>query len=223
MIPIELQTGFTLCFDTETAQLGDHVVEIGMSVYNGQNLISEWGTFVRPVVPIDPGAAAVHHITENQVKDAPCFAQVATKIRDMLSFATTIVAYNYDYDREVLGKEFARCGLTWPDKPMVDPFVLYKKFFKFNKGKKLINAAENFGFRYVGAHRAVNDATMTGKVLLRMAAIKPDFPKTMKELMTKQRMWVEAQFTEYYNYCQRSGKKLPTPPQFKYYDPVLTP
>jgi len=220
MLPAELQTGFMVCFDTETAVLGDHVVEIGISVYSGQTLCSEWGTLVKPLVPIDPGAAAVHHITEHDLRDAPYFSQIAQQVHDLLSFATVIVAYNYEYDRKVLGYEFERCGLKWPDKPMIDPLVLFKHFYRYNKGKKLVHAAEMFGFKYMGAHRAVNDATMVGKVLLRMAATKPDFPKTIGELMIKQKTWLESQFNEYSTYCQRSGKRLPDPPNLNFYNPV---
>ena len=201
-IPSYLQD-FVVSIDTETAVLGDHVIEVGISIFKGGELISEYGTLVKPIVPIDPKASEVHHIYDKDLIDAPSFADIAQNIHNSISFANVMLAYNWDYDATVLNKEFNRLGIKLPNKPMVDPLIFFKQYHKFNKGKKLIDAASKFGIKYIGAHRAVNDATVAGRVLFRMAALKPDFPKTLKDLVVKQRQWIELQFKDYDSYCKK--------------------
>lgn len=220
MIPKDLKKR-VLVFDTETAQLGDHVCEIGFSLFEDGQMKREWGTFVKPQVPIDPGSMAVHHITEQDVENAPTFADIGWYVYDQLNMADIHVAYNYEYDRLVLEREFARVGITFPLKPMIDPFILFKQWHKYNKGKTLIKAAEVYGIPYVGAHRAMNDSTVTGKVLFKMAATKTGFPKDIRKFVAKQRQWVEAQFIDFYNYKASQGAQgdeLPTQPNYSYYE-----
>ena len=76
MIPKDL-LGDVLSFDTETAVLGDHVCEIGISHFKNGELIREWGSFVKPIVPIEKGASDVHNIYDEDIEDAPPFADLA--------------------------------------------------------------------------------------------------------------------------------------------------
>jgi len=96
--------------------------------------------------------------------------------------------------------------------------ILFKKWNKFNKGKRLIDAAEKYGIPYVGAHRAMNDATVTGRLLFKIAATKPAFPKTLDKFIETQRQWIEEQFIDFSNYRKSRGQELPTPPNFSYYE-----
>src|SRR5690606_38498262 len=133
---------------------------------------------------------------------------VSEIILSMFSIADVLVAYNYQYDRAVFENEFSRLNIKFPKKPMIDAFILFKQYNKFNKGKKLINAAEAYGIPLLGAHRAVNDATATGKLLFKMAATKTNFPKTLNSFIKKQREWVEAQHKDINKYLASKGIKV---------------
>jgi len=217
MIPDYLK-GYVSIFDTETAVLGDYVCEIGFSIFKNAELVHEWNTFVKPPIPIDPDATEVHKITDADVADAPVFAEIVGWVIGNLSAADVHVAYNYEYDRRVLENELRRLGIKFPIKPMVDPFILFKQWHKYNKGKTLIKAAEKYGIQYVGAHRAVNDATVTGRVLLKMAATKPAFPKTIDDLLKKQRKWVEEQYIDLNNYMVTHGRGEIDKPVYEYFE-----
>ena len=117
-----------LAFDTETAVLGDHVCEIGFSLFKDGACIKEWGTFVKPIVQIDPEAQKVHNITAMDLQDSPTFKDIAWWVYNTLAMGTIHIAYNYDYDRSVLGKEFARVGMKFPVRPMIDPLIYFKKW-----------------------------------------------------------------------------------------------
>jgi len=217
MIPNYL-LGDVLSLDTETAVLGDRVIEIGISTFRNGELVNEWGMYVNPTVPIDPEASKVHNIYDKDVDSAPTFADIGWVIYNYINAADVIVAYNAAYDLEVLTKEFTRLGMRLPKKPMADPFIWYKHWNRYSKGKTLIKATETYGIPYVGAHRALNDATVTGKLLFKMAAIKNDFPKDVKSLITKQRKMVQDQFEDLQAYFIKVGKGPIDPPEYRYYD-----
>lgn len=217
MIPEYLQ-GDILSFDTETAVLGDKVCEIGFSLFRKTELVYEWSTFVNPGIPIDPEASKVHKIVDGDVENSPTFSEIVWVVYNTLNAADVLVAYNYDYDRSVLGKEFDRLGIKWPIKPVIDPFIFYKLWNKYSKGKKLINATEKYGIPYVGAHRAVNDATVTARLLFKMAAVRTDFPKDIKTLLKRQRVLIQEQFDDLQAYFTKMGKGTIDPPDYKFYD-----
>ena len=216
-IPTELFDN-VLCFDTETAVLGDHVIEIGFSLFKHGQLVSETNMFIRPAVPIEKGASDVHKIYESDVEDAPLFADVAWYIHNTLSAVDVHIAYNYEYDRSVLEKEFARVGMNFPVKPMADPFVFFKEYNKYYKGKTLIKAAECYGVTLTGAHRAMNDATAAGRVLFKMAATKVSFPKTLKILLDKQRKMLVKHHLDFTKYLASKGEPPPREPQYWCYE-----
>jgi len=219
-IPKELK-GDVLVFDTETAVLGDHICEVGFSHFKDCKLHREWGTLVRPLVPIEPDASNVHKIYDTDVENSPTFAEIAWFLYNYFNSVDVHVAYNYEYDRRVFENEFTRIGMTFPIKPMVDPFILYKLWHKYAKGKTLIKAAEMYGIPFVGAHRAVNDSTVTGKLLFKMAATKTAFPKNLKILLQKQRVWVEEQFIDLRDYFVSKGRDEPDEPVYKFYEHTL--
>jgi DNA polymerase-3 subunit epsilon len=216
-IPKEFQ-GDVLSFDTETAVLGDHICEIGFSLFRNGELQYEWGTLIKPIVAFDPESCKVHNIYDKDVVDSPTFKDIAWHIYNILNSADIHLAYNYGYDRGVLENEYKRLQMQLPVKPMVDPFIFFKQYHKYNKGKTLIKAAEKYGIEYVGAHRAVNDATIAGKVLFKMAATKNNFPKNLPILIKKQRQWVEYQYKDLCNYFAKVGKPEPDKPNYSYFE-----
>lgn len=218
MIPEFLKNGSVLVFDTETAQMHDHVCEIGFSLFRDADLVLESGTLVKPLIEIEPGAEAVHKISNQDVEDQPTFEQIAPWCYNILNSADFHCAYNYEYDRGVFEKEFARYGFNFPLKPMVDPMIFFKKWNKFNKGKKLTDAAQRYGIEHIGAHRATNDSTATGRVLFKMAAVRTDFPKTASKLISIQRKLVEEQFEDFNSYCKKVGRELPSRPNYSYFE-----
>jgi len=208
-------------FDTETTGLTstDEICEFGFSIFENGELVTEYGEFVKPTIPIPASATAIHNISNQDVADSKPFEHYAATIVSILQYADYIAAYNYEFDRRILGRQLEAAGYKFPSKPVIDVLVLYRKFYKMSKGKKLINAADKFGFEYLGAHRAIHDATMTGKVLIRMAEINPKFPKTIKSLCENQYEWLRDQFEDLANWKKRQGQVV-SPPEYDYFNPA---
>ena len=85
--------------DTETASLQGGVCEIAyLEVDYDLNIISEFCSHVNPERPIEPGAQAVHGITDEMVKDAPTLAEIAKHFDGPIK----MICHNASFDKRML-------------------------------------------------------------------------------------------------------------------------
>lgn len=93
--------------DTETSGIGpdDQVIEVGLIVRN-LSLHSAspvtWTSLVKPSVPIQPDARGAHHITDEELADAPAIGEVIQPLREHLGGADAIVGHNLEFDLRML-------------------------------------------------------------------------------------------------------------------------
>lgn len=168
-----------LILDFETTDKPDYkrgtfpdICQIGLINKHGDVLFS---THVKPLDPIQPGAAAVHGITADMVANAPTFRQLYPDLFAYLN-DKTVIAYNVSFEQPVLE---AACGRNFvtPIRPLFTCAMLAyacyhgerSKFGSF-KWKKLSEAAEAFNIDTEGAHDALTDVKMTLKLIEAMAA-----------------------------------------------------
>ena len=65
--------------------------------------------FINPERLIPPDATRVHGITDDQVKDAPKFAEIVIDLMDFIGDAP-VIAHNAQFDRNFIDHECGRCG-----------------------------------------------------------------------------------------------------------------
>ena len=102
-----------IIFDTETTGLkpedGERVIEIGAVEFI--NRMPSGRNFHRYINPagrkVDPGAFAVHGISNEQLADKPTFAEIADESLEFIDDAN-LVAHNAPFDINFLNHEFAR-------------------------------------------------------------------------------------------------------------------
>lgn len=102
------EPGAAVILDTETTDLDGYVVEIAVvDAATGDTLLD---TLVNPGCPIQPGARWVHGISDNDVSDAPRWAEV---LPDLLRVTEgrTVLAYNASFDSGVVCRHSHRDGL----------------------------------------------------------------------------------------------------------------
>ncbi len=89
-------------FDTETTGLGleseDEIIQWAVCSQEGEVLGSG---FVKPTIPISEGAFEKHGISDEQLIDAPTFAEVWPTIRALLA-DKMVVIYNASFDRRMI-------------------------------------------------------------------------------------------------------------------------
>lgn len=98
--------------DTETtglnAQAGHRIIEVGCvelddRAYTGRTL----HRYINPEREIEAGAQDVHGITNEQLADAPLFAEVAEELREFITGAELII-HNAPFDVGFLDAEYKR-------------------------------------------------------------------------------------------------------------------
>jgi len=87
----------------------DRVVEIGIVISRGGEIVERKNWLVNPGRPIPQEAIDVHKITDADVKDAPPFAAIAGEVAAALAGCVP-AAYNAAFDRAFLGNEIARAS-----------------------------------------------------------------------------------------------------------------
>ncbi|MCI2082545.1 MAG: 3'-5' exonuclease [Bacteroidales bacterium] len=105
-----------LFFDLESTGLDvakDRIVEIScVKVYpDGHEEVKT--RRINPTIPIPPEATAIHHITNDDVKDCPTFKQVAKSLAQWIG-KSDIAGYNsLKYDIPLLNEEFLRAEISF--------------------------------------------------------------------------------------------------------------
>ncbi len=171
-------------FDLETTGIDvalDRIVEISyLKIFpNGDE---ESKTMkVNPTVPIPPKVTAIHGITNEDVKDAPRFSEIArmlSKIFEGCDFA----GYNSNkFDIPLLAEEFLRAevDIDLKKRKFIDIQVIYHK-----KEQRTLGAAYKFycDKNLEDAHSAEADTRATYEVLKAQLDRYSDLPNDVDEL-----------------------------------------
>jgi DNA polymerase-3 subunit epsilon len=125
----------------------------------------------------------VHGISDQDVADAPSFAEIATELSEVLR-GHLPVAYNAAFDRSFLYSELRRAGVATAgiedlppafsaDIVWLDPLVWARELQRDDKSKKLVDVCARLGIALTRAHRAASDAEAAGRVLFALAERMP--------------------------------------------------
>ena len=104
-----------IVLDTETTglevELGHRIIEIGcIELRNRRPTQNDYRQYFNPGREIDPGAIAVHGITNEELADKPAFADQAQELWQYLEGAELII-HNASFDLGFLNREFALSGI----------------------------------------------------------------------------------------------------------------
>jgi len=145
--------------DTDVATCG--VVEIGAARVVKGEIVDRFHTLVQPHRPIAPGASAVHGYTEDDVRDAPSFAEVWRSFRAFVGDDLLIAHNGQRFDIPVLRRLAAgRDGLDTLE--FYDTLPLVHSLLQGSA--KLEDLALRFGIDAGRVHRAVDDAVTLAQV-----------------------------------------------------------
>ena len=158
--------------DVETTGLGsktgDRICEVAVVSAHKGIVQSEFSTLVNPETPIPYGATAVSGITDEMVRGAPSFREIALDLLSVLR-GRVVVAHNASFDIGFLASEFSRVPLLLPRNPVVDTLLISRRRFEF-PNNRLETIASVLDISTSGHHRALMDVHITKKVLERLLA-----------------------------------------------------
>lgn len=155
--------------DVETTglrpQWGDRVCEIAILRCHLGEAVQRFETLVNPQRPVGPGAYAVHGISDDELRQAPPFAEVAEQVLALLDDAV-LVAHNASFDLGFLASELAHVGLPMPRVAALDTLALARSLYPMGS-YALGNLCRALGIEIdarehrAREHRAMADVTLT--------------------------------------------------------------
>jgi len=156
-------------FDLETTGtnvLTDRIVQIALVYTNSIGMRDTRNILINPGIPIPVDATDVHGITDEMVKDASTFPEIANDIFQYM-VDVTLIGFNIkNFDIPLLKEEFKRCGIDWDvPKDIIDVFQMDKALYR----RTLNNVyKQHTGLDIDGAHDALNDVYAVDVILQSM-------------------------------------------------------
>lgn len=166
---------FDLVFlDLETTGLdaitGDSICEIGMLKVRGREIVDKFHSLVNPRKSMPSQAYEVHKISDQELKDAPYFEEVADKLAAFLNNCV-VFAYNIGFDMGFINRQLQRMGRVSLDLPTVDILSMARDLLKLSR-YNLEATAKSFDVDCSqGLHRASNDALVAYRIFLKLMDI----------------------------------------------------
>lgn len=128
---------------------------------------------INPQIPIPPEATALHHISDEDVKDCPTFKQIAKSLAQWIEGCDLAGFNSSRFDVPLLAEEFLRAGVDvdFSKKKLIDVQVIFHR-----KEERTLKGAYKFycGKNLEDAHTAEADTRATYEVFKAQLTHYPD-------------------------------------------------
>ena len=144
----------------------NRLIELGAYRIRGGKIVDKFLSLVNPEIPIPRFVMALTGISNEMVKSAPVFAEVAPRWLDFVS-DSVLVAHNAAFDTSFLNHEISR---VYPGHRMLNPHLctvrLSRRVLSDLSNHRLDTIASHFSIPIVSRHRAGSDALATAEIFL---------------------------------------------------------
>jgi DNA polymerase-3 subunit epsilon len=181
MLQLKKPLAFIDLETTGTNPGNDRIIEIAIVKILPDGTKSIKRKLLNPEKPIPKFSSDIHGITDEMVKDAPTFKQVAHELKQMLD-GCDIGGYNSNrFDIPCLVEEFLRANVDFDMKgrKMIDVQNIFHKM-----EQRTLSAAYKFYCNKIldGAHGAEADACATHEILIAQLERYPDLGNTLDSI-----------------------------------------
>ncbi|HET6995458.1 MAG TPA: 3'-5' exonuclease [Chitinophagaceae bacterium] len=169
--------------ETTGTNLGtDRIIEIAIVKVLPDGSKSVKRKIINPEMPIPKASSDIHGFTDEMVKDAPTFKQVAHELKQVLD-ACDLAGYNSNrFDIPLLVEEFLRAGVDFDLKGR--RLVDVQKIFHLME-QRTLSAAYKFYCNKIleSAHSAEADANATHEILMAQLSHYPALGNTIDTVL----------------------------------------
>jgi DNA polymerase-3 subunit epsilon len=169
--------------ETTGTNLGtDRIVEVAIVKILPDGTKSIKRKLINPEIPIPKNASDIHGITDDMIKDAPTFRQIARELKQMLD-GCDIAGYNSNrFDIPMLVEEFLRAGVDFDIKGR--KLVDVQKIFHLMEQRTLSAAYKFYCNKTLeSAHSAEVDASATHEILVAQLERYPVLGNTVETIL----------------------------------------
>jgi len=162
------------------------IIDICILVHDGISVIDKFSTLINPECYITGFYTNISGITNDMVKDAPKFYEVA---KDILAFTEgkIFVAHNSNFDYNFIKDEFSSLGFKFR-RDTLCTVKLSRKLMPGKASYSLGNLCESIGITIHNRHRAEGDAIATAQlldILLQLKTQSKEYKSTsVNQIMT---------------------------------------
>ncbi|MED4695597.1 ATP-dependent DNA helicase DinG [Peribacillus frigoritolerans] len=161
---------------------GDRIIQFAGVVIENDQIVDEYSTFIHPGQEISLFIEELTGISNETVKNAPDFEDVAENIARLIEGAC-FVAHNVLFDLSFLQEELVRCGYEPFYGSTLDTVELAKILKPTSDGYKLHQLAKEENLDHSRPHQADSDAYATALLLLELKKKLMNLPvMTLKQL-----------------------------------------
>jgi DNA polymerase III epsilon subunit family exonuclease len=144
----------------------NRLIELGAYRIRGGRIVDKFLQLVNPEIPIPRFVVTLTGISNEMVRQAPVFADVAPQWLDFVS-DSVLVAHNAPFDTSFLNHEISR---VYPGHRMVNPHLctvrLSRRVLPEIANHRLDTIADHFSIPIISRHRAGSDALATAEIFL---------------------------------------------------------
>lgn len=201
---------------TGTNLATDRIVEIAIVKVGVDGNRQSKRRLINPLMAIPKASSDVHGITDEMIKDAPSFKQVANEIKQFIDHCD-IGGYNSNrFDIPMLVEEFLRAGLEFSvdGRKLID----VQRVFHLME-QRTLSAAYKFYCQKTleGAHGAEVDATATAEILEAQIERYPEIGVTLEsicsfcgeeDLVDFARRFIKVDCKEVFNFGKHKGRPV---------------
>jgi len=217
---MRLQLNRSICFiNLETTGINvstDRIVEIAIVKIMPDGTKQVKRKLVNPEMPIPKAASDVHGISDEMLKDAPTFKQIANEVKQFIE-ASDLAGYNSNrFDIPMLNEEFLRAGINADieTRKLLD----VQKVFHMMEQRTLTAAYKFYCNKNLeDAHSAEVDATATWEILEAQLEKYPQIGNSVEsivkftgedEIIDFARRFVFENGVEVFNFGKHKGKPV---------------
>ena len=142
------------------------ITEIAIILHDGEKILDTFQSLINPETYIPYGITELTGITQDMVRDAPRFFEIARTIVEMTEGAV-FVAHNVSFDYNFIREEFARLGYVYARRQLCT-VRLSRKTFPGLSSYGLDNLIRFMGISVENRHRAMGDALATAELFRRI-------------------------------------------------------
>lgn len=156
-----------ICIDCETTGLDpqlDRIIEVAVMCFDSNSIYDQMESLIDPECEIPESSIAIHHISQDMVKNQPTIIQVLPQILKMIG-NQIIIGHGVGFDIELLANAADRHGIpcTLRNNRYLDTLRMARLY-----GQSPINSLEHlrkhFNIPLEGAHRAMSDVIVNAEV-----------------------------------------------------------